>query len=282
MEKTRSFDISSLRLKVDKAKRLLEGFVRDELTKAGFHKAVIGLSGGVDSALSAAISANALGPDNVLGVIMPYKQSNPESRKHALLVAERLGIRTREIDITPMVDPYFEQYEPEADNVRRGNVMARQRMIVLYDISYKEHALVVGTSNRTEMLLGYTTLWGDMANAVNPLGDLLKTQVWQLAGEYDLPEEVIGKAPSADLWEDQTDEGELGFSYVTADTVIALMVDNRIPAKRIPSYGIDEKVVDRILHLMRVNQFKRMPPLIAKLSHRTVGRDWRYPRDWGL
>jgi NAD+ synthase len=282
MKPERRFDEKSILLDCKATSRLLEGFIRSELHKAGFTRGVIGVSGGVDSALSAAISAKALGPENVLGVILPYKTSNPDSTQDAYEVAEYLGIRTREIDITPMVDPYFESYEPEADDIRRGNVMARQRMIVLYDLSQKEKALVIGTGNRTEMLLGYSTLFGDSAYAVNPLGDMLKTQVWQLADYYGLPAQVISKAPSADLWEGQTDEDELGIKYRTADIVITLLVDQRIPAEHIPRYGIDEKIVKRIATLMKNTQFKRMPPLIAKLGHRTVGRDFRYPRDWGL
>lgn len=282
MDKNRAFDEKAILLDCPGATRILEGFIKDELTKAGFTKGVIGLSGGVDSAVSAAISVKALGPENVLGIILPYKLSNPSSMEDAHAVADQLGMETRTIDITPMVDPYFEQYEPDADGVRRGNVMARQRMIVLYDISQKEKALVIGTGNRTEILLGYSTLHGDSAHALNPLGDLLKTQVWQLAEYYNLPEQVISKAPSADLWEGQTDEDELGFDYRTADKVITLMVDQRLSSDAIQEYGFSKKVIERISHLMKVNQFKRMPSIIAKLSHRTVGRDFRYPRDWGL
>lgn len=282
MKNTRTFDASVLRLDAKETACILEGFVRDELAKVGFTRGVLGLSGGIDSALSAAIAAKALGPDNVLGVILPYKSSNPDSKADAIAVAENLGIRTREIEITPMVDPYFGQYEPEADSMRRGNVMARQRMIVLYDISAKEKALVIGTSNRTEILLGYSTLWGDSAHAVNPLGDLLKTQVWQLAEYYELPKQVIEKKPSADLWQGQTDEDELGFSYAMADEIFALMIDQRIPAEVVPEYGYPEEVVKRIARLMKTTQFKRMPPIIAKLSHRTIGKDFRYPRDWGV
>jgi len=279
---TRRFDLEKIRIDPAMASRLLERFVADELNKVGFTKGILGLSGGIDSSLSAAIAAKALGPENVLGIKMPYRTSNPDSAGHAQLVADHLGIETRTVEITPMVDPYFQQHEPEADSLRRGNIMARQRMIVLYDLSSKHNALVIGTSNRTESLLGYSTLWGDSASAVNPLGDLLKTQVWQLAEYYQLPEEVISKAPSADLWQGQTDEEELGLRYAMADAIISLLVDERIPAADIPSYGIPEESIKRVERLMQRNQFKRMPPIIAKLSHRTIGKDFRYPRDWGV
>lgn len=281
MEK-KEFNSSQLRLDAPQVASLLERFVKDELGKAGFSKGILGLSGGIDSALSAAITAKALGPENTLGVMMPYKSSNPASEADARAVADCLGMQTRKIDITPMVDPYFERYEPEADSLRRGNVMARQRMIVLYDLSSKNHSLVIGTGNRTEILLGYSTLFGDSAYAVNPLGDLLKTQVWQLAEHYGMPEQVISKAPSADLWEGQTDEEELGLSYAMADAIITLLIDQRIPAESIPAYGIPKDSVERVQKLIRINQFKRMPPLFAKLGHRTVGKDFRYPRDWGM
>lgn len=279
---TRTFDEKTLLLDCPQVARILENFVREELGKAGFTRGIIGLSGGVDSALSAAITARALGSDNTLAILLPHRLSSPQSRADALSVAKVLKLQTREIDITPMVDPYFDLNEPEAGTLRRGNAMARARMIVLYDLSQKEKALVIGTGNRTEILLGYSTLFGDSACAINPLGDLLKTQIWQLAEYYDLPKTVVCKAPTADLWEGQTDEGELGFPYRTADIVITLLVDQRIPAESIPEYGIPAETVRRIMRLMQVNQYKRMPPIIAKLSHRTIGRDFRYPRDWGL
>jgi NAD+ synthase len=280
--KTKSFNSDKLKLDVEQVALLLERFVKDELGKVGFSKGIFGLSGGIDSALTAAITAKALGSENAVGIIMPYKSSNPESSEHAAAVADTLSIPTRTIEITPMVDPYFQQHEPDANSLRRGNVMARQRMIILYDLSSKDHCLVIGTSNRTEILLGYSTLHGDSAHAVNPLGDLLKTQVWQLAEYYKLPKEVISKAPSADLWQGQTDEEELGISYAMADAIITLLVDERIPARSIPDYGLPAEAVDRVMKLMSRNQFKRMPPIIAKLSHRTIGRDFRYPRDWGV
>ena len=281
MKATRTFDESLLDIECDTVRRVLVGFIRNEVTKTGLDRGVIGLSGGVDSALSAALAAEALGPEEVLCAILPHRDSNPQSVEDARLVAEQLGVRTVEIDITPMVEPYFERYQPDADAVRRGNVMARMRMIVLYDLSQKERGLVIGTSNRTEILLGYSTLHGDSAHAINPLGDLLKTQVWRLSEFLGLPERVVGKPPSADLWEGQTDEDELGFDYATADRVIALMVDQRLSRERILEFGFAPELVDAIAAMIKRNQFKRMPPVIAKLGHRTINRDFRYPRDWG-
>jgi len=281
MGRPRIFDDDLLKIDCELVRSVLVGFIRNEVTKTELNRGVIGLSGGVDSAVSAALAAQALGPEEVLCAILPYRESRPDSISDARLIADQLGVRTVEIDITPMVDPYFELYEPEADAVRRGNVMARERMIVLYDLSQKERGLVIGTSNRTEILLGYSTLYGDSAHALNPLGDLLKTQVWQLAEHLGLPERVVRKPPSADLWKGQTDEDELGFDYATADGIIALLVDQRLSPERIVEHGFNPETVERIAGMIKRSQFKRSPPIIAKLSHRTVNHDFRYPRDWG-
>ena len=168
----------------------------------------------------------ALGPENVLGVMMPYRTSSPESKADAEVVARSLGMRTELVDISPMVDPYLALGSGN-DRVRGGNVMARERMIILYDISQREKALVLGTSNKTELMLGYGTLFGDMASALNPLGDLYKTQIWQLAKHLGLPDKVIDKKPSADLWAGQTDEGEMGFTYQDVDRLLYCMLDER-------------------------------------------------------
>jgi NAD+ synthase len=242
---------------------------------------VLGLSGGVDSAVSASLAAAALGPENVTAAILPYRTSAPQSRLDAEAVARQLGIRTELVDISAMADALISAQKID-DPLRRGNVMARARMIVLYDISSRDRALVFGTSNKTELLLGYGTLFGDMASALNPLGDLYKTQVWNLARHLGLPREVIDKRPSADLWEGQTDEGEMGFSYADADHVLALMVDQRRTVDEVISLGWDAKLVRRIRTMMERTQFKRRLPLIAKMSGRTVNVDFRYPRDWGL
>jgi NAD+ synthase len=277
----KQFNESELILDAPEVARVLEGFVREELGKAGFGKAVLGLSGGIDSALAAAIAARALGAENVLGIMMPYKTSNPASQADAEAVAAHLGIPTKLIEITPMVDAYFDSYQPEADGLRRGNAMARNRMIVLFDHSQRDKSLVIGTGNRTEIMLGYSTLFGDSACAVNPVGDLLKAQVWQMAEYYGIPAQVIKKAPSADLWEGQTDEQELGFSYAMADKVITLLMDHRLSGEEVAAYGVELELVKKIQRRIASTQFKRLPPLIAKISSRTVGIDFNYPRDWG-
>jgi len=260
---------------------ILTRFIREEVTKIGFKHAVVGISGGVDSSVSAYLSARALGGENVWGLIMPYKTSNPDSVADAKEVVKRTGIKTETIEITPMVDSYFEKF-PGADNRRRGNVMARQRMVVLYDKSAEHKALVVGTSNKTEFLLGYTTLWGDMASAINPLGDLYKTQVWQLAKFLGIPESIIDKPPSADLWAGQTDEDELGFTYREVDKLLYLMVDKRFTVAELVEAGYEEVFIRKVFSIIQRTQYKRRLPVIAKLSHRTIDRDFRYSRDWGV
>ena len=262
-------------------RKLLVGFLRDEIHGAGFQKGVLGLSGGIDSTVATYLAAEALGKKNVLGVIMPYRTSNPQSRVDAERVGAALGIQTEVVDITPMVDPLLERGKI-SDPVRAGNIMARQRMIILYDYSYKEAALVIGTSNKTEIFLGYGTLFGDTASALNPLGDLYKTQVWQLARALDVPQNIIDKKPSADLWKGQTDEGELGFTYVQADHLLYNMIDERRSESELVAMGFQQEFIRSIKDKVKKSQFKRRPPLIAKISHRTVNVDFRYPRDWGM
>ncbi len=265
---------------VNLLKPVLVSFIRNEVRKIGVERVVVGLSGGVDSSLSAMLAAEALGPDNVLAVLMPYKSSNPESRAHAEMVVEKSGIRSLVVDITPQIDAYFER-NADADQKRRGNKMARERMTILYDHSARWNALVIGTSNKTELLLGYGTLYGDMASAINPLGDLYKTQVWALAEHVGIPDVVVQKKPSADLWEGQTDEEELGFSYQEVDGLLYLMVDGRYSREELIESGFSERFVDEITRRIMSSQFKRRLPVIAKVSHRTIDRDFRYARDWG-
>jgi NAD+ synthase len=272
---------SDLTLNYDTVRSLLVEFVRDETRNAGFSRGILGLSGGVDSAVTAYVAAAALGKENVLAVLMPYRTSSPESLSHAAMVAGALGISMEKVDISPMVDAYRTTGRT-MDNVRAGNVMARQRMIVLYDLSARDNALVLGTSNKTESLLGYGTLYGDMACAINPLGDLYKTQVWELAGHLGVPQVIIDKKPSADLWEGQTDEGELGISYREADSLLQAMVDERRNERQLREAGFNEALIHKVQSLVKRNQFKRRPPLIAKVSHRTVNIDFRYARDWGI
>lgn len=281
MESTGTPQASPLRLNTRIVRDLLVRFLKDETTNAGFSNVVLGISGGVDSALAAALAVEAFGNEHVRGVMMPYRTSNPQSVKDALEVFGQLGIRPESVDITAMVDAYCIA-ENVTDSVRRGNIMARARMIVLYDISAREKALVVGTSNKTEIMVGYGTLHGDTACAINPLGDLYKTQVWQLAEAVGVPKHIISKAPTADLWEGQTDEGELGISYKPVDEILFQIVDERRTDDEILQMKFDASLIARVRELIRKNQFKRRPPLIAKISYRTVNVDFNYARDWGI
>ena len=205
--------------------QVLEVFIKEELHKIGVTKAVLGLSGGVDSAVVASVAQRALGNKNVHALVMPYKTSNPESQKHAELHAKKISIFYNVIDISAPVDAFLET-KKDADSVRKGNKMARERMCHLYDYSSATGALVLGTSNKTELLLGYGTIFGDLASAVNPIGDLYKSQIWDLARYLDVPKEIIEKEPSADLWEGQTDEQELGYSYEELDRLMYYLVDD--------------------------------------------------------
>lgn len=261
-------------------RRILVGFIREEVTKVGIRKAVLGLSGGIDSALVAYLAAEALGPENVHACIMPYKTSNPESEAHARLAAEHLGIHYQVIEVTPMIDAYFSRF-PDADSMRRGNKMARERMTILYDQSAALPALVLGTSNKTELLLGYGTLYGDMASALNPIGDIFKTQVWQLSEEMGVPRGIIEKQPSADLWAGQTDEQELGFTYREVDKLLYCMVDLRMSREELVKSGFASDFIATVSARIQNSHFKRRLPIIAKVSNRTIDRDFRYSRDWG-
>lgn len=261
-------------------RQILVSFIRNEVEKVGVHRVVVGLSGGVDSSLSAMLAAEALAPKSVLAVMMPYKNSNPESLAHAELLVEKSSIESLTVDITPEIDAYFERF-PDADPKRRGNKMARERMTILYDHSARWNALVLGTSNKTELLLGYGTLYGDMASAINPLGDLYKTQVWALAEAVGVPEVIVQKRPSADLWAGQTDEAELGFTYREVDKLLYLMVDLRYSRAELAAAGFPESFIDEVMLRIMNSQFKRRLPVIAKVSHRTIDRDFRYARDWG-
>src|SRR5216684_6351440 len=255
--------------------RILIGFIQDEVRKVGFQRVVIGLSGGVDSSLAATLAARALGPSNVKGLLMPYRLSDPRSQSDAEAVVRQLGIEHELIDISPQIDAYFARY-PDAEPARRGNKMARERMTILYDRSWGWQALVLGTSNKTELLLGYGTIYGDMASAVNPIGDLYKTQVWQLADALGVPTAIVQKAPSADLWAGQTDETELGFSYREVDELLYLMVDQRYSPEELCAAGFAAGFIDQISRRIMNSQYKRRLPVIAKVSQRTIDRDFRY------
>jgi len=261
-------------------RKILVEFIRTEITRAGFSRAVINLSGGIDSAVSFILAVEALGSQNILAIRLPYKTSSPDSLEHAGMLIDQAGCPSRTIPITEMVDSIINR-EPGMSEIRKGNLMARTRMMIAYDQSESFKGLVVGTGNKTEILLGYTTLFGDSACALNPIGDLYKTQLRQLAPILGIPEQIITKPPSADLWAGQTDEGELGFTYEEVDKLLFLLVDERYRPEECVEAGFADKFVRQVCDRIRKNQFKRILPPIAKLSNRTVGYDFLYLRDWG-
>jgi NAD+ synthase len=269
------------------ARRVIAEFIRGQLRQAGFERAVLGLSGGIDSGLVAYLTAEAIGADRVRCVLMPYRTSSPASRADAEEVVKRLGCASEVVDISPMVDGFFGRDDepgaagPEglgASPLRRGNLMARMRMAVLYDRSVTWRGLVVGTGNKTEALIGYTTLFGDSACAFNPIGDLYKSQVRQLALAMGVPDAIIRKAPSADLWPGQTDEAEAGFTYHELDRLLFWRIDKRRSIQELVALGFEPSTIERIDRMVASSEFKRQVPPIAKLGPRTAGVDYLYPR----
>ncbi|WP_338934399.1 NAD+ synthase [Fusobacterium polymorphum] len=257
--------MNKLDLNLKEVHNELVEFLRESFKKAGFSKAVLGLSGGIDSALVAYLLRDALGKENVLAIMMPYKSSNPDSLNHAKLVVEDLGINSKTIEITEMIDAYFKN-EKEATSLRMGNKMARERMSILFDYSSKENALVVGTSNKTEIYLGYSTQFGDSACALNPVGDLYKTNIWDLSRYLKIPNELIEKKPSADLWEGQTDEQEMGLTYKEADQVMYRLLEENKTVEEVLAEGFNKDLVDNIVRRMNRSEYKRRMPLIAKIK----------------
>ena len=251
-------------LDTDRTIEHLTGWLRDRFANAGFGKAVLGLSGGIDSSVSAALTAQALGPDNVTGILMPYRSSTPDSVEDATTLVEQLGIHSILEKITPQIDLYFESHA-DADPLRRGNKMARERMTILYDHSKRLSALVVGTGNRTEALLGYTTVYGDNACALNPIGELMKTELRALGAALKLPERILVKPPSADLWAGQTDEEELGLTYAEVDPLLVAMFDKNLSRQELISEGFSEAVIDRTASLVLANSWKsKLPPVAPR------------------
>lgn len=263
-------------------------FLKESIIGAGFQRAVLGLSGGIDSALVAALAAEALGPDQVLGLLLPWRASSPSSLEHARLLAGQLGIATREIDISPMTLAFEAALQGAGlpggppDARRLGNVMARCRMVCIFDAAMAWQALPLGTSNKSELLLGYGTWYGDLASAVNPIGDLYKQQVFALGAHLGLPGEILRKAPSADLEEGQTDEADLGWTYDLIDRILVRAVDQRRSRASLVAEGFRQEDVDGILDRVARNHFKRMPPVIAKVGPRAIGADWLHQRDCQL
>ncbi len=269
-----------LLINTDLARAVLVRFIRDSVHKLNFERVVLGISGGIDSALVAWLSVEALGANNVLGIRMPYKSSSPDSLSDAQKVIDALGIEALTIPITPMVDGLLSQF-PDMSQMRNANIMSRSRMITVYDQSMATRSLVIGTSNKTEALLGYTTLYGDSASALQPIADLYKTQIRQLGRALQMPQSIIEKPPSADLWIGQTDEEELGYTYEFVDKVLYLLVDERMSVDEAAAEGFDRSLVENVWKRVRQNQYKRTMPYIAKLSRRSIGHDFLYLRDWG-
>ncbi|HDD55680.1 MAG TPA: NAD+ synthase [Chloroflexi bacterium] len=263
--------MNPLTLNAPEAISSLTAFITKTVQEAGFSKVVLGISGGVDSALSAFLSARALGPNNVLCLRLPHKTSSPESLLHAQLVIDQLGVPSKTIDISPAVDAVLKNH-PDASPVRRGNIMARIRMIHIYDQSAAFPGLVVGTGNKTEILLGYSTIHGDGAFDFNPLGDLYKFQVRQMARELGVPEVIITKAPSADLWVGQTDEGDLGYSYQEMDRLLFLLVEEKLSPEACIQEGFADTFVSFIVDRVNRYRYKSLLPLKGSVGQFPVSR----------
>lgn len=255
----------------------LQRFLENEVKKTGLKRVVVGLSGGIDSAVVAVLAHKSFG-DDLLCVMMPSHYSSQSSFDDALELCEKFGLRYENISVEPMIKAY-EAMHPEMNNLRKGNFSARMRMATLFDISAREGALVLGTSNKSELMLGYGTLYGDLASALNPIGDLYKSEVFELARSLGVTERIINKAPSADLWEGQSDEADLGYTYAQLDEALRLYVEERLSVEQIIERGVERRLIDMIVSRIYKNQFKRKMPVIAKLTSRTINHDFNYPRD---
>jgi len=253
-----------LKLELERVEKALIEFIKKEVLGAGFKKVVIGLSGGIDSTVVAHLAQKALGSENVFGLLLPYKNSSQENIDDAIELAKKLNIKYDIIEITQMIDGYFERFE-NADNIRRGNKMARERMSILFDFSNYKKGLVIGTSNKTEILLGYGTLFGDTACSLNPIAALYKTQIFALAQYLGVDKKIIEKKPSADLWADQNDEDELGFTYKIADEILYLLVEKKYNEKKILDHSYDSETFYKIYTRMKNMKFKSKVPIICEL-----------------
>ncbi len=258
---------------------IISRFINDSIKKNGFERGIIGVSGGIDSAVVLALTVKAVGNRNTFALLMPFRSSSSESLSDGKMLCEKFGVEYEIVDITPSIDPYFKKF-PTNEKKLIGNKCARERMSVLYDFSERKRALVVGTSNKSEMLIGYSTLYGDSAAAFLPIGDLYKTEVIRLAEFLGIPENIIKKKPSADLWKDQTDEGEIGFTYELLDKILYGIVDMRYTDDRLIKEGFKVDDILRIKEMIIGSQFKRTIPPVTKIHSRTIGLDFRYPRDW--
>jgi NAD+ synthase len=268
-----------LKINCAMVEKILVEFIKDSVLKNGFQNAIVGVSGGLDSAVVLALCKKALGARHTFALLLPYRVSAPESRRHGEMICDRFKVPYEVIDISPAVDAYFDRY-PTVNNLQIGNKCARERMSVLYDYSVRRKALVAGTSNKSELLVGYSTQFGDSAAAFLPIGDLYKTQLFELARHLGIPEEIVAKSPSADLWPGQTDEGEIGIAYKDLDVILHLMVDMRWDEGEIIERGYSLPLIRRVKSMIVNSQFKRTMPPVAKLHPRTIGIDFRYLRDW--
>lgn len=241
-------------------------FIRIQHKSSGMKNAIVGLSGGIDSSLTVALCIKALGKENVYGVMLPYSSSHPDSLNHALEVAKQLQISHDTVDISPMVDSYFSNHEKDSSKLRMGNFMARTRMCILYDKSAKYGALVAGTGNKSELLIGYCTQYGDSACAYEPIGELYKTEVWEMAKFLDLPKSVIEKAPTADLWSGQTDESEMGITYKTLDDILYRIFDLKITTEQLLIDGFSSNDISKVIKMYNNSKFKRIMPPIGRID----------------
>jgi len=264
---------------LETVEKIIVNFIRDAICKNGFKNGILGVSGGIDSAVILALTQRALGSEHTFGLLMPYKLSSGESLTDGKAICDQLKVPYEIIEISPSVDAYFQRF-PTENKMLIGNKCARERMSVLYDFSVRKNALVVGTSNKSEILIGYSTLFGDSAAAFLPIGDLYKTQVFALARHLGIPGSIVNKKPSADLWQDQTDEGEIGITYNELDEILYQMTDLRKPEGEIEAMGYRKATIQKIKKMIASTQYKRTMPPVCKLHHRTVGMDFRYLRDW--
>lgn len=255
----------------------LQHFLDNEVRKTGLNRVVLGLSGGIDSAV-VAVLAQRVFKDDLLCIKMPSQYSSQSSLNDADELCRDFGINAITASIEPMLKVY-EELNPDMDNLRRGNLSARLRMTTLFDISAKQNALVLGTSNKSELMLGYGTLYGDLSSAINPIGDLYKSEVYEFAQYLGVTKSIIAKPPSADLWDGQSDEADLGYSYAKLDEALKLYVEDRLSKEEIVKKGCDKEMLDMITERIFRNQFKRKMPVIAKLTSRTINHDFNYPRD---
>lgn len=263
--------------KYEQITEYLQHFLDNEVRKTGLKRVVVGLSGGLDSAV-VAVLAQKVFKDDLLCVKMPSQYSSSSSLDDADELCRDFGINSITATIEPMLKAY-EELNPDMDNLRKGNLSSRLRMMTLFDISARESALVLGTSNKSELMLGYGTLYGDLSSAVNPIGDLYKSEVYELAEYLGVSKSIIKKPPSADLWSGQSDEADLGYTYAELDAVMKLYVEDRVSKEDIVKQGHSKDMLDMIVNRIFRNQFKRKMPVIAKLTSRTINHDFNYPRD---